>query len=119
MPIVLILGKTAFACCAPGEALTNVQIDELSASLPIHQANDFEAHTLFPANVQNKVHKTDDQTKTKLAPPQRDNCIKTKKPSWKDFDSNQSYDLVPNMVEKDALVYFGPQKFATRRQEVF
>jgi hypothetical protein len=32
--------------------------------------------------------------------------------------SHQSYDLVLNVVEKDALVYLSPKKFATRRSEL-
>ena len=32
----------------------------------------FEAQTLLSADLQNKVHKTDDQVKTKLAPAERE-----------------------------------------------
>ena len=36
----------------------------------------FEAQTLLSAELQNKVHKTDEQAKSKLAPAERDSRIK-------------------------------------------
>jgi hypothetical protein len=32
--------------------------------------------------------------------------------------SHASYDLVLNILEKNILIYFGPEKFAIRKQEL-
>lgn len=78
------LARLAFACCSPGEAPTNEQIDQLFANkIPINQGTYssikrliFEAQTLLSAELQNKVHRTEEQTKAKMAPAERDNRIK-------------------------------------------
>lgn len=83
----------------------------------------FEAQTLLPADVQNKVHKADDQVKTKLAPAEeRENRIKDRKARWEGLRfkgegecSYQSYDVL-SMMEKDTPLYLSPGKFPTRSQ---
>ena len=58
------LAKLAFACCAPGEAPTNDQIDGLFGTRIVPNPGTyasikrliFEAHTLLSADLQNKVH---------------------------------------------------------------
>ena len=58
------LAKLAFACCAPGEAPTNDQIDGLFGTRIVPNPGTyasikrliFEAHTLLSADPQNKVH---------------------------------------------------------------
>jgi len=85
----------------------------------------FEAQTLLSAELQNKVHRTEEQVKAKMAPAQRDNRIKDQRTKLEGLRlrgeeecSHSSYDLVLNMLEKDCLIYLGPEKFATRRQEL-
>ena len=127
------LARLAFAACPPGEAPTNDQIDGLFNNLIAPNPGTyasmkrliFEAQTLLSADLQNKVHKTDDQSKSKLAPAERDNRIKEQRSRLEGLRfkgeeecSYQSYDLVLNMMEKDSLVYLSPEKFATRRTEL-
>lgn len=85
----------------------------------------FEAQTLLSAELQNKVHRTEEQVKAKMAPAERDNRIKDQRTKLEGLRlrgeeecSHSSYDLVLNMLEKDCLIYLGPEKFATRRQEL-
>ena len=85
----------------------------------------FEAQTLLSAELQNKVHKTEDQTKTKLAPAERESRVKEQKVRLEGLRLKgeeecafQNYDLVLGMIEKDSLVYLSPEKFATRRSEL-
>ena len=85
----------------------------------------FEAQTLLSAELQNKVHKTEDQTKTKLAPAERENRVKEQRTRLEGLRLKgekecafQNYDLVLGMLEKDSLVYLSPEKFATRRSEL-
>lgn len=127
------LARLAFAACPPGEAPTNDQIDGLFNGLITPNPGTyasmkrliFEAQTLLSAELQNKVHKTDEQSKSKLAPAERDNRLKEQKTRLEGLRfkgeeecSYQSYDLVLNMLEKDSLVYLSPEKFATRRNEL-
>ena len=127
------LARLAFACCPPGEAPTNEQIDQLFANkIPINQGTYssikrliFEAQTLLSAELQNKVHRADEQTKAKMAPAERDNRIKDQRTKLEGLRlkgeeecSHSSYDLVLSMLEKDSLLYLGPEKFPTRRQEL-
>ena len=78
------LARLAFAACPPGEAPTNEQIDGLFNGLVTLNPGTyasmkrliFEAQTLLSADLQNKVHRTEDQTKAKLAPAERENRIK-------------------------------------------
>jgi len=85
----------------------------------------FEAQKLLSADLQNKVHKTYDQVKTKLAPAERDNRIKDQKArlerlrfKGQEECSYQSYDVVLSMMEQDTLLHLSPDKFPTRRQEL-
>lgn len=127
------LARLAFACCPPGEAPTNDQIDGLFANkIQINQGTYssikrliFEAQTLLSAELQNKVHRTEEQAKTKMAPAERDNRIKDQKTKLEGLRmkgeeecSHGSYDIVLSMLEKDTLLYLGPEKFPTRRQEL-
>ena len=127
------LARLAFACCPPGEAPTNEQIDALFAGRTAPNQGTyssikrliFEAQTLLSAELQNKVHKTEDQAKSKMAPAERDNRIKDQRTKLEGLRlkgeeecSHSSYDLVLNMLEKDCLIYLGPEKFPTRRQEL-
>ena len=127
------LARLAFAACPPGEAPTNEQIDGLFNGLVTLNPGTyasmkrliFEAQTLLSAELQNKVHKTEDQTKTKLAPAERENRVKEQRTRLEGLRLKgeeecafQSYDLVLGMLEKDSLVYLAPEKFATRRSEL-
>jgi len=127
------LARLAFACCPPGEAPTNDQIDALFAGRTAPNQGTyssikrliFEAQTLLSAELQNKVHKTEEQVKSKMAPAERDNRIKEQRTRLEGLRlkgeeecSHSSYDLVLNMLEKDCLIYLGPEKFPTRRQEL-
>ena len=80
---------------------------------------------MLSAELQNKVHRTEEQVKAKMAPAERDNRIKDQRTKLEGLRlrgeeecSHSSYDLVLNMLEKDCLIYLGPEKFATRRQEL-
>ena len=127
------LASLAFAACPPGEAPTNDQIDALFSGLIVPNPGTyasmkrliFEAQTLLSAELQNKVHKTDDQAKAKLAPAERDNRLKEQKTRLEGLRlkgeeecAHLSYDLVLNMLEKDSLLYLAPEKFPTRRGEL-
>lgn len=127
------LARLAFACCPPGEAPTNDQIDTLFAGRTAPNQGTYssikrlisEAQTLLLAELQNKVHRTEDQVKTKMAPAERDNRIKDQRTKLEGLRlreeeecSHSSYDLVLNMLEKDCQIYLGPEKFPTRRQEL-
>ena len=127
------LARLAFAACPPGDAPTNDQIDALFNGVIVPNPGTyasmkrliFEAQTLLSADLQNKVHKTDDQTKSKLAPAERDNRIKEQKTRLEGLRfkgeeecAHLSYDLVLNMLERDSLLYLAPEKFPTRRSEL-
>ena len=114
------LARLAFACCPPAEAPTNEQIDALFAGRTAPNQGTyssikrliFEAQTLLSAELQNKVHKTEDQAKSKMAPAERDNRIKDQRTKLEGLRlkgeeecSHSSYDLVLNMLEKDCLIY--------------
>lgn len=82
----------------------------------------FEAQTLLSAELQNKVHKSEDQVKTKLASAERDNRLKDQKARLEGLRfkgeeecSHQSYNVALNMLEKGTLLYLCPEKFPTRR----
>ena len=78
------LARLAFAACPPGDAPTNDQINSLFNGQIVPNPGTyasmkrliFEAQTLLSAELQNKVHKTDEQVKSKLVPAERDNRIK-------------------------------------------
>ena len=127
------LARLAFAACSPGDAPTNEQIDSLFEGRITPNAGTyasmkrliFEAHTPLSADLQNKVHKPDEQVKSKLAPAERENRVKEQRARLEGLRfkgeeecSFQSYDLVLNMMERDTLLYLGPEKFATRRNEL-
>ena len=69
------LERLAFAACPPGEAPTDAQIDSLygahgrpnQGTYASTKRLIFEAQTLLSAELQNKVHKTEDQVKVKMA----------------------------------------------------
>ena len=91
----------------------------------LYEKTHLRSSSLLSAELQNKVHCTDEQTKSKLAPDEENNRIKDQRVRLEGLRlkreeecSHQSYDLVLNVVEKDALVYLSPKKFATRRSEL-
>lgn len=127
------LARLAFAACQPGESPSDEQVNAIFGGAVVPNQGTyasirrliFEAQTLLSADLQNKVHKTDDQIKTKMAPAERENRIKDQKTRLEGIRfkgeeecSFQSYDTVLGMLEKDILLYLGPEKFATRRQEL-
>lgn len=127
------LARLAFAACPPGESPTNAQIDGLFNGVITPNPGTyasmkrliFEAQTLLSADLQDKVHKTEDQVKSKMAPAERENRIKEQKNRLEGLRfkgeeecAYQSYDMVLNMMERDALIYMSPEKFATRRSEL-
>ena len=58
----------------------------------------FEAQTLLSADLQNKVHKTDDQVKTKLAPAEREReRERERKLAWKVFGSKERGMQLPKL----------------------
>ena len=127
------LARLAFAACPPGESPSDDQINALFRGGAVPNQGTyasirrliFEAQTLLSADLQNKIDKTEDQIKTKMAPAERENRIRDQKTRLEGIRfrgeeecSFQSYDTVLGMLEKDVLLYLGPEKFATRRQEL-
>eukprot|EP00435_Cladocopium_sp_Y103_P001414 s8314_g1.t1 len=85
----------------------------------------FEAQTLVVADVKNKVTRKEDSVPANMAPAERENRIAEQRKRLtglrlrgEEEVGHNVYDLLLAMAEKDVLVYHGPEKFHTRRQEL-
>ena len=129
---VTSLARLAFAACPPGQTPTDDQVRSLFQPLMANQGTlssakrlIFEAQNFVVADVKSKVHKKDDAVTCTLAPAERENRIADQKTRLtglrlrgEEECSYSSYDLVLSMMEKDTLIYLGPERFATRRSEL-
>ncbi|CAK9110570.1 unnamed protein product [Durusdinium trenchii] len=85
----------------------------------------FEAQTMVVGELKNKIQKKEEILPTTMAVAERDTRITAQRKRlggllFKGAEENAhaSYDLVLQMLEKDALLYLGPEKFQTRRFEL-
>eukprot|EP00435_Cladocopium_sp_Y103_P049235 s2261_g14.t1 len=85
----------------------------------------FEAQTLVVADVKSKVTKKEDVLPAVMAPAERENRIAEQRKRMtglrlrgEEEVGHAVYDMLIAMAEKDVLIYHGPEKFHTRRQEL-
>ena len=85
----------------------------------------FESQTLICSEVKNKAGKREDSSHVSFAAPERDarivqqrNRLTGLRFKGEEECSHASYDLVLAALEKDGLIYLGPEKFPTRRNEL-
>ena len=125
------LARLAFAACHPGQTPTEALLQPLLHPIPLNPGNTaslkrliFESQTLACNEVEVKANRKDDAS-VSLAGAERDARIEQQKErlSGLRFKGEEecyhsSYDVVLNMLEKDCLLYLGPEKFPTRRHEL-
>ena len=125
------LARLAFAACHPGQTPTEAQLQPLLQPIDLNPGNVaslkrliFEAQTLVCNEVKIKANKKEDAP-TNFAPSEREARIQQQKDrlSGLRFRGEEecphcSYDIALTMLEKDTLVYLGPDKFPTRRNEL-
>eukprot|EP00435_Cladocopium_sp_Y103_P073792 s107_g45.t1 len=127
------LARLAFAASAPGTTPTDEQIRALFGgamapnvgTLASMKRLIFEAQTLVVADVKSKVTRKEDSVPANMAPAERENRIAEQRKRLtglrlrgEEEVGHNVYDLLLAMAEKDVLVYHGPEKFHTRRQEL-
>ena len=127
------LARLAFAASQPGTTPTDEQVTALFGAAVIPNVGTlasikrlvFEAQTLVIADVKNRATKKDDSAPTNMAPAERENRINEQRGRLtglrlrgEEEVGHAVYDLLLGMAEKDVLVYHGPEKFHTRRQEL-
>ena len=127
---VTSLARLAFAAC-PGQTPTEAQLQPLLQPIELNPGNAaslkrliFEAQTLVCNEVKIKANKKEDSP-TNFAPSEREARIQQQKDrlSGLRFRGEEecahcSYDIALTMLERDTLVYLGPEKFPTRRNEL-
>ena len=125
------LARLAFAACHPGQRPTEAQLQPLLHPIPLNPGNTaslkrliFESQTLVCNEVKVKANRKDDAS-VSLAGAERDARIEQQKGRlsrlrFKGVEEccHSSYDVVLNILEKDCLLYLGPEKFPTRRHEL-
>ena len=125
------LARLAFAACHPGQTPTEAQLQPLLQPIDLNPGNVaslkrliFEAQTLVCNEVKIKANEKEDAP-TNFAPSEREARIQQQKHrlSGLRFRGEEecahcSYDIALTMLEKDTLVYLGPEKFPTRRNEL-
>ena len=123
--------RLAFAACHPGQTPTEAQLQPPLQPIDLHPGNVaslkrliFEVQTLVCNEVKIKANKKEDAP-TNFAPSEREARIQQQKDrlSGLRFRGEEecahcSYDIALTMLEKDTLVYLGPEKFPTRRNEL-
>ena len=128
---VTSLARLAFAACHPGQTPTEAQLQPLLQPIDLNPGKAaslkrliFEAQTLVCNEVKIKTNKKEDAP-TNLAPSEREARIQQQKDrlSGLRFGGEEecahcSYDTALTMLERDTLVYLGPEKFPTRRNEL-
>ena len=126
------LARLAFPACAPGQTPTDDQLAALLRPVPVNPGNAaslkrliFESQTLICSEVKNKAGKREDSSHVSFAAPERDarivqqrNRLTGLRFKGEEECSHASYDLVLAALEKDCLIYLGPEKFPTRRNEL-
>ena len=125
------LARLAFAACHPGQTPTEAQLQPLLHPIPLNPGNTaslkrliFESQTLVCNEVKVKANRKDDASTT-FAGAERDARIKQQKLRLtglrfrgEEERCHSSYDITLNMLEKNCLLYLGPEKFPTRRHEL-
>ena len=128
---VTSLARLAFAACHPGQTPTEAQLQPLLQPIDLNPGNAaslkrliFEAQTLVCHEVKIKANKKEDAP-TNFAPSEREARIQQQKDrlSGLRFRGEEecahcSYDTALTMLERDTLVYLGPEKFPARRNEL-
>eukprot|EP00435_Cladocopium_sp_Y103_P059530 s575_g21.t1 len=130
---VTSLARLAFAASPPGTTPTDEQIRTLFGGTVVPNIGTlasmkrliFEAQTLVVADVKSKVTKKDDVLPAVMAPAERENRITEQRKRMtglrlrgEEEVGHAVYDMLIAMAEKDVLIYHGPEKFHTRRQEL-
>ena len=125
------LARLAFAACHPGQTPTDAQLQQLLHRIPLKPGNTaslkrliFESQTLVCNEVKVKANRKDDAATT-FAGAERDARIEQQKLRLtglrfrgEEERSHSSYDITLTMLEKNCLLYLGPEKFPTRRHEL-
>ena len=125
------LARLAFAACHPGQTPTEAQLQPLLHPIPLNPGNTaslkrliFESQTLVCNEVKVKANRKDDASTT-FAGAETDARIKQQKLRLtglrfrgEEERCHSSYDITLNMLEKNCLLYLGPEKFPTRRHEL-
>ena len=123
-----LTGKVSF-CCMPSWANA---LQPLLQPIPLNPGNTaslkrliFESQTLVCHEVKLKANRKDHAAHTTLAVPERDGRVQQQKNRLTGFlfrgeeeCSHSSYDITLAMLEKDCLIYLGPEKFPTRCSEL-
>lgn len=128
------LSKVAYALTTPGvnpsdEALTGLLAEEATTvtlgSLASIRQLMFEAQTMCIQAIRNRVDGSEPSKRPELAPAERAARIKEQQKRLAGYDlsgplecSHSSYDMVGEMLQKDAVCYLSPTKFGTRSTEV-
>eukprot|EP00435_Cladocopium_sp_Y103_P018197 s4173_g4.t1 len=127
------LARLAFAASPPGTTPSDEQVRGLftgglvpnMGTLASLKRLIFEAQTLVVADVKAKVTRKEENIPTNMAPAERENGIAEQRKRLtglrlrgEEEVGHNVYDLLLAMAEKDVLIYHGPEKFHTRRQEL-
>ena len=130
---VTTLARLAFAASPPGTTPTDEQVKGLFGETVVPNVGSlaslkrlvFEAQTLVVADVKSKVTKKDDILSAVMAPAERENRIAEQRRRLSGLRlrgdeevGHGVYDMLMAMAEKDVIVYHGPERFFTRRQEL-
>ena len=130
---VTSLARVAFAAAPPGTTPTDDQIRPLFGGTVVPNVGTltsmkrliFEAQTLVVADVKGKVNKKDDLSPVIMAPAERESRIAAQRTRMtglrlrgEEEVGHGVYDLLLTMAEKDVVIYYGPERFYTRRQEL-
>ena len=125
------LARLAFAACHPEQTPTDAQLQPLLHPIPLNPGNTaslkrliFESQTLACNEVKVKANRKEDAATT-FAGAERDARIEQQKLRLtglrfrgEEECSHSSYDITLTMLEKNCLLYLGPEKFPTRRHEL-
>ena len=125
------LARLAFAACHTGQTPTEAQLEPLLHPILLNPGNTaslkiliFESQTLVCNEVKVKANRKDDASTT-FAGAERDDRIEQQKLrltglrfKGEEECCHSSYDITLNMLEKNCLLYLGPEKFPTRRHEL-
>lgn len=125
------LAKLAFAACPPGQNPTDEQVNALfggglnTGSLASAKELIFEAQTLVVAELKNRVDRGDDTSTVPMAAAERDTRILEQRKrltglthSGDEECSYESYNLVHAMIQQNTVLYYHPERFATRQSEL-
>ena len=124
--------RLAFAACHSGQTPTEAQLQPLLQPIPLNPGNTaslkrltFESQTLVCNEVKLKANRKDDAARATFASPERDARAQQQKDRLtgvrfrgEEECSQSSYDIALTMLVKDCLIYLGPKKFPTRRNEI-